>query len=467
MRTKKSIQSLLSDKTVVGKTRTVHGWVRSRRDSKAGISFLTINDGSCLSGIQAVVPSSLENYESEILKLTKDCAVKVTGQLVESQGKGQYIEIQASSVEVVGWIDDPETYPISPKRHTVEHLREYAHLRVRTNLISAVTRVRAATAQAVHRFFHDNGFFWLNTPIITASDCEGAGELFRVTQFDANNAPKNDKGNVDYSQDFFGRETFLTVSGQLNAECYALGMDKVYTFGPTFRAENSNTTRHLAEFWMIEPEMAFADLQDDIVLAEQLLKSVINTVLNECEEDMAFFNSWVDKTCLQRLQHVVNSEFKQMTYDEAIQTLQKSNKKFAYPVSWGLDLQTEHERYLCEEVANSPLTIMNYPTEIKAFYMRLNDDGKTVAAMDVLAPGIGEIIGGSQREERLDVLDKRITDCGMSPNDYQWYRDLRRYGGTPHAGFGLGFERLVCYLTGVSNIRDVHPFPRAPGHAAF
>lgn len=446
---------------------TVQGWIRSRRDSKAGISFLTINDGSCFASLQAIAPNTLKNYETDILKLTKDCAVIVTGTLVHSQGEGQALEVQAEKIDVVGWIEDPETYPISPKRHTMEHLRDYAHLRVRTNIMGAVARVRACTAQAIHRFFSEHGFFWLNTPIITASDCEGAGELFRVTALNLEKLPMTPQGKVDYSQDFFGQESFLTVSGQLNAESYALGLGKVYTFGPTFRAENSNTTRHLAEFWMIEPEMAFANLQDDVKLAEQLLKYVIKAVLTERSDDMAFFNEWVDKTCLERLNHVVHSEFQQMTYDKAIEVLINSKKSFAYPVKWGLDLQTEHERFLCEEIVKAPVTLINYPKEIKAFYMRLNDDNKTVAAMDVLVPGIGEIIGGSQREERLDYLDARIRDAGMKTEDYHWYRDLRRYGGTPHAGFGLGFERLVCYITGINNIRDANPFPRAPGYIKF
>ena len=462
-----TIATLLKE-TPLNSQVTVHGWVRSRRDSKAGISFLAINDGSCFSNLQAVIPNSLVNYETEALKLTKDCAVIVTGLLVKSEGGEQAVEIQATKIEVTGWIDDPETYPISPKRHTMEHLRDYAHLRVRTNIMGAVARVRACAAQAVHRFFSEHGFFWLNTPIITGSDCEGAGELFRITTLDLEKPPKTTQGKIDYSQDFFGQEAFLTVSGQLNAECYALGLGKVYTFGPTFRAENSNTTRHLAEFWMIEPEMAFADLQDDIKLAEQLLKHVIKTVLQERSDDMAFFNEWVDKTCLERLQHVATSEFKQMTYTQAVELLIDSKKSFAYPIQWGHDLQTEHERFLCEEIVKAPVAIINYPKDIKAFYMRLNDDNKTVAAMDVLVPGIGEIIGGSQREERLDYLDKRIQEMGMDhAESYRWYRDLRRYGGAPHAGFGLGFERLVCYITGINNIRDANPFPRFPGHAKF
>jgi len=462
-----TIANLLAGKVKTGQTVTVKGWVRSRRDSKAGISFLAVHDGSCFEPIQAVIPNSLGNYENEVLKLTKDCSVIVSGELVSSQGQGQSVEIQASEVKVLGWIEDPETYPVSPKRHTMEHLREYAHLRPRTNIIGAVTRVRHSAAQAIHRFFHMQGFFWVNTPIITANDCEGAGELFRVSTLDLTNLPKTQAGKIDFSQDFFGKEAFLTVSGQLNAEAYCLAMSHVYTFGPTFRAENSNTSRHLAEFWMIEPEIAFANLSDDATLAESLLKYVIKAVLDERADDMAFFNQWVDKECLTRLQMVLTSNFTRMDYSEAIKLLEASKQAFTYPVKWGLDLQSEHERYLCEQVINGPIVLMNYPKDIKAFYMRLNDDGKTVAAMDILVPGIGEIIGGSQREERLNILDERIIATGMKVEDYSWYRDLRRYGTVPHAGFGLGFERLISYITGVNNVRDVIPFPRTPKNALF
>lgn len=464
---KHSIKALLAGKGEIGSEVTVQGWVRSRRDSKAGISFVAVHDGSCFDPIQAVVPNDLSNYDSEVLKLTKDCSVTVTGTLVESQGKGQSVEIQATALEVLGWIEDPETYPMSPKRHTMEHLREHAHLRVRSNIVGAVSRLRACAAHAIHDFFHHKDFFWVNTPLITASDCEGAGELFRVSTLDLMNLPKTDKGDIDFSQDFFGREAFLTVSGQLNAECYALGLSNVYTFGPTFRAENSNTSRHLAEFWMVEPEIAFADLNDDAKLAEAMLKHVTRAVLNERADDIDFFNQWVDKTCRERLEKLLDSEFVHMDYSEAVDILKASGQKFDYPVDWGLDLQSEHERYLCEEKVGGPVVLKNYPKDIKAFYMRLNDDGKTVAAMDVLAPGVGEIIGGSQREERLDVLDSRIIEMGMHTADFDWYRDLRRYGTVPHAGFGLGFERLISYLSGVSNIRDIHPFPRTPGHVAF
>jgi len=444
----------------------VEGWVRTRRDSKQGISFINVHDGSSFDPIQVVVPAELPNYQEEVLHLTTGCAVVATGELVASQGKGQSYEIQASQIDVIGWVDDPDTYPMAAKRHTLEHLREYAHLRPRTNIISAVTRVRHAVAQAIHRYFHDNGFYWINTPIITRSDCEGAGELFRVSTLDLANLPREEQGGIDFDQDFFGGETFLTVSGQLNVEAYCLSMSKVYTFGPTFRAENSNTSRHLAEFWTIEPEIAFADLDDNATLGEDLLKYVVRAVLDECEDDVAFFNQRVDKTVLGRLQGMSESEFVRMDYGEAIDILHRADKTFEFPVEWGLDLQSEHERYLTEEHAKAPVVVMNYPKEIKAFYMRLNDDGKTVAAMDVLAPGIGEIIGGSQREERLDVLDQRMAD--MEGTDHLWwYRDLRRYGTVPHAGFGLGFERLITYLTGMGNVRDVIPYPRTPKSAAF
>lgn len=462
-----SIDRILKDAALVNQTVVIKGWVRSRRDSKAGISFVTVSDGSCFATLQAVVPSAVPNYETEVLKLTKDCSVSITGRLVPSQGQGQSVELQASGVEVLGWIDDPETYPISPKRHTMEHLREYAHLRVRTNVIGAVARVRHSVAHAIHDFFHRQGFFWVNTPIITTSDCEGAGELFRVSTLDLLKVPKTPDGKVDFSQDFFGREAFLTVSGQLNGETYASALSKIYTFGPTFRAENSNTSRHLAEFWMVEPEVAFADLTANAKLAEALLKHVIQTVFAEREDDLAFFNQWIDPTCIERLQNVLSKPFTHLEYTEAVAILQKSGHAFQFPVEWGIDLQSEHERYLCEQHVKGPVVLLNYPKAIKAFYMRLNDDNKTVAAMDVLVPGVGEIIGGSQREERLSVLDQRIVESGMKVADYSWYRDLRRYGTVPHAGFGLGFERAVSYITGVSNIRDINPFPRAPGSAGF
>ena len=462
-----AITDVLAGKFPVDESITVHGWIRTRRDSKAGISFLALHDGSCFDAIQAIVPNELDNYESDVLKLTTGCSVKVTGILVESPGKGQAFEIQATAVEVLGFVEDPDTYPMAAKRHSIEFLREQAHLRARTNIGGAVTRVRNCLAQAVHRFLHSKGYFWISTPLITGSDCEGAGEMFRVSTLDMENLPRNDEGKVDYNQDFFGKETFLTVSGQLNVETYCNALSKVYTFGPTFRAENSNTTRHLAEFWMVEPEIAFADLSDAADLAEEMLKYVFKAVLEERADDMAFFQQRVDKTVLDRLDSVINTNFVRLDYTDAITILENCGKKFENPVAWGVDLNSEHERYLAEEHFNGPVVLQNYPKDIKSFYMRLNDDGKTVAAMDILAPGIGEIIGGSQREERLDVLDSRLEEMGLDVADYGWYRDLRRYGTVPHSGFGLGFERLVAYATGMQNVRDVIPFPRTPNNAAF
>ncbi|MBL6691804.1 MAG: asparagine--tRNA ligase [Pseudomonadales bacterium] len=460
-----SVERLLKGEIPTGETITVKGWVRSKRDSKAGISFVAVHDGSSFDPIQAVVPEELDNYQSEVLHITTGCAVVITGQLVESQGKGQSVEIQASAVDVIGIVEDPETYPIAKKRHTFEYLRTVAHLRPRTNTFGAITRVRTTLANAIHNYFFERGFHWINTPLITASDCEGAGELFRVSTLDLMNLPIND-GKVDFTEDFFGQESFLTVSGQLNVESYCLAMSKVYTFGPTFRAENSNTSRHLAEFWMVEPEIAFADLNDNADLAEDLLTNVLTRVLDEREDDMAFFEQRIEKTVIERMRAIIDNKFERMDYAEAIDILKNSGQKFEFPVEWGLDLQSEHERFLTEKHVGRPVVVMNYPAEIKAFYMRLNDDEKTVAAMDVLAPGIGEIVGGSQREERLDVLDARMHDDAMK-EELWWYRDLRRYGTVPHAGFGLGFERLLTYVTGMENIRDCIPFPRVPGSAHF
>ena len=460
-----TIAALLRGETAIGEQVTVRGWLRSKRDSKAGISFLAVHDGSSFDPIQAVVPETLGNYASEVLKLSTGCAVVVTGELEASQGKGQNVEIQATAVEVVGWVDDPESYPVAKKRHTFEYLRTQAHLRPRTNTFGAVTRVRTTLANAVHNYFHDRGFHWINTPIITGSDCEGAGELFRVSTLDFANLPRDPSGEVDFGQDFFGGESFLTVSGQLEVESYCLAMSKVYTFGPTFRAENSNTSRHLAEFWMVEPEVAFADLDDDADLAEDLLRHLFTRVLEEREDDLAFFRQRIDETVIDRLRSVIDNRFERMEYSEAIDILGNSGEKFEFPLAWGADLASEHERYLSERHVGRPVVVMNYPKDIKAFYMRLNDDGRTVAAMDVLAPGIGEIIGGSQREERLDVLESRMEPALRE--ELWWYRDLRRYGTVPHAGFGLGFERLLSYVTGMDNVRDVIPFPRTPGHAQF
>ena len=446
---------------------TLKGWVRTRRDSKAGISFVHVSDGSSFHPVQVVAPNALPNYADEVLHLTAGCALEATGSIVPSPAKGQPFEMQASAIKVVGWVEDPDSYPIQPKPHTLEFLRDVAHLRPRTNVIAATARVRHTIAQAIHRFFHERGFFWVNTPIITAADAEGAGALFRVSTLDLTSPPRTAQGKVDFAQDFFGRETFLTVSGQLNVECYCLALSKVYTFGPTFRAENSNTSRHLAEFWMIEPEIAFADLSDNADLAEALLKFTLKNLLNERPEDLAFFEERIEKGLIAKLQGIVESEFARMDYGEAIAILERANEKFEFPVSWGIDLQSEHERYLTERHAKKPVIVMNYPKGIKAFYMRLNDDGKTVAAMDVLAPGIGEIIGGSQREERLPVLDARLEELGIKKEAYDWYRDLRRYGSVPHAGFGLGFERTVAYVTGLANVRDAIPFPRTPGNAKY
>ena len=465
--TKLSVQQILGGKAPADQPVTVKGWVRTRRDSKAGISFVNLSDGSCFHPVQVVAPATLPNYENEIAHLTAGCAVEATGIIVPSPAKGQPFEMQASEVKVIGWVDDPDTYPIQPKAHSMEYLRDVAHLRSRTNVIGAVTRVRHTIAQAIHRYFSNDGFVWVNTPIITASDAEGAGEMFRVSTLDLANLPRTEAGKIDFSKDFFGRETFLTVSGQLNVETYCMALSKVYTFGPTFRAENSNTSRHLAEFWMVEPEIAFADLADDATLAEELLKYVFKAVLDERPDDMAFFEDRIEKGIIAKLQGMIDSDFVRMDYTDAIKILHNAKEKFDYPVSWGTDLQSEHERYLAEKHVKGPVVLMNYPKEIKAFYMRLSDDERTVAAMDVLAPGIGEIIGGSQREERLDVLDRRMTECGLDPAHYSWYRDLRRYGTVPHAGFGLGFERTVSYITGLANVRDVIPFPRTAGHAKY
>jgi asparaginyl-tRNA synthetase len=462
-----NIQQILAGRSPKNGPVKVKGWIRTRRDSKAGFSFLNVSDGSGFHPLQVVASATLPNYTDEVLRLTAGCAVEATGEIVPSSGKGQPFEMQAQEIKVVGWVDDPDRYPIQPKAHTMEFLRDVAHLRPRTNVISAVARVRHTLAQAIHRFFHERNFVWVNTPIITASDAEGAGALFRVSTLDVMNLPRDEKGRVDFSQDFFGREAFLTVSGQLNIEAYCLALTNVYTFGPTFRAENSNTSRHLAEFWMVEPEIAFADLADNAALAEDLIKYIFSAVLAERQDDMAFFDERIQKGAVTRLETIVSSEFVRMDYTEAIRILESAKQKFEFPVAWGVDLQSEHERYLTEQHVGKPVVLMNYPKDIKAFYMRLNDDGRTVAAMDVLVPAIGEIVGGSQREERLEVLDQRMGESQLNLDAYGWYRDLRRYGTVPHAGFGLGFERALAYVTGLSNVRDVIPFPRTPGNAKF
>jgi asparaginyl-tRNA synthetase len=439
---------------------TVQGWVRTKRELKE-FAFVELNDGSSMANLQVVLNPDLPDWEGVLKQLNTGASVEVAGVLVESPAKGQRIELKASEIKVYGEAD-PETYPLQKKRHSFEFLRTIGHLRSRTNTFGAVFRVRDACAWAIHKFFQERGFMWIHTPIITASDCEGAGEMFAVTSLDLKDVPRTDKQTVDYSKDFFGKPAFLTVSGQLSAEVMAMAFGNVYTFGPTFRAENSNTSRHLAEFWMVEPEMAFCDLQGDMDLAEAFLKYIFKHVLETCPEDMEFFNQRIDNSVLATADNIINSQFERVTYTEAIRLLEKADKTFEYPVSWGLDLQSEHERYLAEDLFKKPTIVTDYPVGIKAFYMRLNEDEKTVAAMDILAPKIGEIVGGSQREERLDVLERRIKNQGLDLENYWWYLDLRRYGTVPHAGFGLGFERLVQFMTGMGNIRDVIPFPRAP-----
>ncbi len=449
----------------IGCQARLQGWIRTRRDSKGGFSFLEINDGSCFGNIQIVADGDLENYESHIKKLTAGCSVTVEGTVKESGGKGQATEMQADSIIVHGWAD-PETYPLQKKRHSFEKLREWAHLRPRTNTFGSVARVRNQICRSIHNFFQEEQFLYIHTPVITASDCEGAGEMFKVTTLDLENPPLQN-GAVDYTMDFFDRPTYLTVSGQLEAEIYATSLGKVYTFGPTFRAENSNTSRHLAEFWMVEPEVAFNELEDNMALAERFLKRIFGDVLENCAEDMQFFQDRIDDTVLATLQGVVSADFVRLTYTEAIDRLHRSDKDFEFPITWGSDLQSEHERYLTEEEFQSPVILYDYPRTIKPFYMYCNDDEKTVRAMDVLVPKVGEIIGGSQREDRLDVLQRRMADQDLDPDEYWWYLDLRRYGTVPHSGFGLGLERAVQFVTGMANIRDVIPFPRTPGSAEF
>lgn len=446
-------------------TVTIQGWVRTKREQKE-FSFVEVNDGSSMAGLQVVVNQDVPGYAEAIKRVNTGASVEIAGTLVESPAKGQRIELKAASIAVYGDAD-PETYPLQKKRHSFEFLREIAHLRSRTNTLGAVFRVRNAASAAIHQFFQERGFMWVHTPLISASDCEGAGEMFTVTNLDLKQVPLTEDNTVDFGKDFFGKQSYLTVSGQLEAEIMAMAFSNVYTFGPTFRAENSNTSRHLAEFWMVEPEMAFCDLEGDMDLAEAFLKYIFKAVLEQCPEDMEFFNQRIDKTVLATADNIIHNEFARVTYTEAISILEKSGKTFEYPVEWGLDMQSEHERYLAEEHFKKPVIVTNYPAKIKAFYMRLDEDEQTVAAMDILAPKIGEIIGGSQREERLDVLERRIQSVGLDPKPYWWYLDLRRYGTVPHAGFGLGFERLVQFMTGMGNIRDVIPFPRAPQEIEF
>lgn len=450
---------------LVGKKIVVKGWVRTVRAQKA-FTFIELNDGSTLANLQIVLEADIPNYDTLSAQLSTGASISATGIVVESPGKNQKVEIKATSLDIIGQCD-PLTYPLQKKRHSFEFLRSIAHLRPRTNTQGALARVRNALAYATHNFFQERGFLYVHTPIITGADCEGAGKMFRVTTLDESEPPRTPEGEVDFKKDFFERPTYLTVSGQLNGEIYALALSDIYTFGPTFRAENSNTSRHLAEFWMIEPEMAFADLIDNMDCAEAYLKYTLKHLLDHCAEDMAFFEQFIEKGLIARLENVLHSPFARITYTEAIQLLQKSMKTFEFPVEWGCDLQSEHERYLAEEVFKKPVILTNYPKEIKAFYMRADEGGKTVSAMDVLVPKIGELIGGSQREERLDYLQRKMEEARLPQEDYWWYLELRKYGGVPHSGFGVGFERLVLFATGMDNIRDVIPFPRYPGHADF
>ena len=454
---------LSSEKT--GHRVTAMGWVRTRRDSKAGFSFIEMNDGSCLSNLQVIADGGLPNYREEILKIQTGCSLTVTGTVTPSRGKGQRIELQAEDIQVLGWAD-PDLYPLQKKRHSFEFLRTIAHLRPRTNTFGAVSRIRNAMSLAIHDFFRERGFLYIHTPIITGSDCEGAGEMFKVTTFDLDQVPQRD-GHTDFSRDFFAGPAHLTVSGQLEAEIYALALGDVYTFGPTFRAENSNTSRHLSEFWMVEPEMAFCDLDGDIELAVDFLKHIFSHVLKNCKEDMEFFNRFIDSTVIDTLEKILSSDFRIVTYTEGVEILSRTDEKFEFPVEWGCALQSEHERYLCEKVFHGPLVMTDYPKDIKAFYMKANKDETTVRAMDVLMPKIGEIIGGSQREDDYDTLARRIEEAGLNMDDYWWYLELRKFGSAPHSGFGLGFERLVQFVTGMNNIRDVIPFPRTPGNVSF
>jgi asparaginyl-tRNA synthetase len=449
----------------VGKKVRLQGWVRTRRDSKGGFSFLEINDGSCFGNVQVLADAKLPNYESEIKRLGAGCSVTVEGEVRASPAKGQATEVHAEQVAVLGWAD-PESYPLQKKQHSFEFLRTIAHLRPRTNTFGAIARVRNCVSRSIHNFYQERGFLYLNAPIITSSDCEGAGQLFRVTTLDPANVPRQE-GAVDFTKDFFERPTYLTVSGQLQGEIFACALGRIYTFGPTFRAENSNTSRHLAEFWMVEPEVAFYELNDNMVLAEAFLKRIAHDVLEQCPDDMQFFKERIDKTAIERLEGILNKEFLRIPYTDAVSILEKSGETFEYPVSWGKDLQAEHERYLTEKKFQCPVILYDYPRSLKPFYMRVNDDGRTVRAMDVLVPGVGEIIGGSQREERLDILAERMREQKLNPEAYWWYLDLRKYGTVPHAGFGLGLERTILFITGMGNIRDVIPFPRTPGSAEF
>lgn len=462
-----STKEILSGKALVGQEVTLAGWIRTRRDSKAGFSFLAVNDGSGFDSVQVIANNTLENYESDVLKLTTSCGVVVDGIVQESQGQGQSVEVVAKKIVVTGFVEDPDTYPMSAKRHSVEYLREYAHLRPRTNLMGAVMRIRNTLAYAIHSFFQQNGFMWVATPLITGSDCEGAGEMFTVTNFDLNNVPKDDKGNADFSKDFFGKHTYMTVSGQLNVETYACAFSKVYTFGPTFRAENSNTTRHLAEFWMIEPEMAFCDLEQLMDVEEDFLKSVLSYIMEQCDDELAFLEKYTSLPLRERMKAVTESEIERVRHEEVIRILKEAGENFEFEPEYGQDIAKEHEKYLTEKYFKAPVFVYDWPKDIKAFYMYQNDDGKTVAAVDLLVPGAGELMGGSQREVRYDLLKNRMDELGISEESLWWYLNLRKYGGCDHSGFGMGFERLLMYVTGMENIRDVIPFHRTPGSCEY
>ncbi|AKC60577.1 asparagine--tRNA ligase [Blochmannia endosymbiont of Camponotus (Colobopsis) obliquus] len=462
-----SVNDILNEKIIINTQVVVQGWVRTRRDSKAKISFLAVYDGSCFATLQVIINHTLCNYQNDVLHLTTGCSVKIEGRVVKSIGNKQKFEVQATMVEILGWVHDPNTYPISAKWHSMEHLRKVVHLRPRTNIIGVISRIRHILAQTIHCYMNEQGFFWITTPIITACDTEGTSKMFRVSTLDLENLPYTSYRKINYKKDFFGREVFLTVSGQLNCESYACALSKVYTFGPTFRAEESNTNHHLAEFWMLEPEMAFANLEDISFFVISLLKHVVKILLNECEDDILFLSKRIDKNIFNRLENFINNKLICITYNEVVDILKKFDNQFIHPISWGKNLGSEHERFLTETYFKSPIIIINYPKDTKAFYMRLNDDFKTVAAMDLIVPIIGEIVGGSQREERLDILDLRLEELGLNKENYCWYRDLRRYGTVPHSGFGLGFERLLLYITGMQNIKDVIPFPRYPDKVDF
>ncbi|WP_338521622.1 asparagine--tRNA ligase [Candidatus Legionella polyplacis] len=462
-----SIKDCFDKKNKINQIIKINGWVKTKRDSQKKLSFIDLNDGSCMQSIQIIASNVLQNYEKEILKLTSGCSINVIGLLTLSRGKKQNIEIHAKTIKVIGWIKNIKYYPIQAKYHTLQFLRNIPHLRPRTKIISAITRIRHSLSLIIHNYFHKKGYFWINAPIITTNDCEGSSKMFRVSNLDLLKIPKTTDGKINFKKDFFKKETFLTVSTQLNAEAYCMSMSKVYTFGPTFRAENSNTSKHLSEFWMIEPEIAFASLKDICKISKNIILYLCKKILDEREDELKFLNDFIDTKLINKLENIIKFGFEIISYTNCIKILDKSKISFKYPIKWGIDLQTEHERYLTEKIFKKPIIITDYPKQIKSFYMRLNNDNNTVAAMDMIVPNIGEIIGGGQREERIEVLDNRIQECGLNKENYQWYRDLRIYGTVPHAGFGLGFERLISFITGIYNVRDVIPFPRTPGNAYY